>query len=77
MTDARIEIGAQIAAAMKEKKVTVRNLAEMTGYNIANISKIMNGRYSVGIDVLSRILDALDKKIRIVDKNNFTRMETD
>ncbi|MCQ2216676.1 MAG: helix-turn-helix transcriptional regulator [Bacteroidales bacterium] len=68
MTDARIDIGARIAEIMKEQNISVRKLAEMTGYNIANISKICNGRYSVGIDVLSTILDALNKHIEIVDK---------
>jgi len=62
----RLRIGAKLKELREEKGLSVRQLAELTGVNYSNISKIESGRYSVGIDILSRITDALGAKIEIV-----------
>lgn len=44
-----------------------RELARLTGVDAANLSRIEKGKYSVGIDILSKIAAALGKKIELVD----------
>lgn len=56
-------IGKRLAELRKAKGFTVRQLAELSGCNYVNISKIENGKYMPGVEVLSRILYALGYKI--------------
>lgn len=65
----REEIGRQIAAIRKKKGLSLRQLAELTGLNHSNIGKIELGKYSVGIDILGKICDALDCDIEIKERN--------
>lgn len=44
-----------------------RELAKLAGIDAANLSRIEKGKYSVGIDILSKIAAALGKKIDFVD----------
>ena len=44
-----------------------RDLAKLAGIDAANLSRIENGKYSVGIDILSRIAAVLGKKIDFID----------
>lgn len=55
----RQTIGKMIADARKEKGWSVRNLASRAGITVANLCNIENGRYSTGVDVLTRLADAL------------------
>ena len=41
--------------------------AKLAGIDAANLSRIENGKYSVGIDILSKIAAVLGKKIDLVD----------
>lgn len=66
MTD-RERIGLQIAHLRKAKGLSQRDLAELTGLNYVNIWKIEKGKYSVGLDILSKICSALGKRVDIVD----------
>ena len=43
-----------------------RNLAEKCGMAQPNIARIENGTYATSIDVLSRIAEALGKRIELV-----------
>lgn len=45
-----------------------RALAELCGVTYQNINKIELGRYSVGLDVLSKITDALGCELCIEEK---------
>lgn len=63
----RERIGLQIAMLRKDKGLSQRDLAGLTGLNYTNIWKIENGKYSVGLDILSKICNALGKRVDIVD----------
>lgn len=57
-----------IATIWKEKSLSVRQLPELSGVTFQNINKIELGKYSVGIDVLTKITDALDCEVTITRK---------
>lgn len=59
----RKRIGQLLANRRKELGLTTRQLAESVGFDHSNIVKIENGRYSVGIDVLSKISGAMGMRI--------------
>ena len=64
----RLRIGQAIATIRKENGLSVRQLAELSGVTFQNINKIVLGNYSVGIDVLTKIADALDCEVTITNK---------
>jgi transcriptional regulator with XRE-family HTH domain len=61
-------IGKRIAEIRQAKGLSIRQLAEASGVNFANIYKIENGKYNVSIDILGKICDALDCKIDVICK---------
>lgn len=61
----RERIGKMIADIRTEHGLTVRELADIAGVTSTNICKIENGKYSPGVDVLSRILSALGYRLTI------------
>lgn len=61
-------IGKRIAEIRQGKGLSIRQLAEASGVNFANIYKIENGKYNVSIDILGKICDALDCKIDVICK---------
>ena len=65
--ETRKRIGSRISELRKSKGVTIRKLADATGINKGNISRIENGRYSAGLDVLGKMAHALGCKIEVVD----------
>lgn len=66
MKEHRKQIGQQIAKIRIEKGITQEGLSELTGLDRANISKIENGRYNIGIDILQKVCDALGARIEVV-----------
>jgi len=62
----RKRIGEQIKKIREEKKIEACQLALMTGIDASNICRIEQGKHSVGIDILSRIANALGYKIELV-----------
>lgn len=58
-------IGRRIAEIRQEKGLSIRQLADMSGVNFANIYKIENGKYNVSIDILGKICNALGVEIKI------------
>ena len=62
----RIRIGQRIAEQRKAKGMTQSDLAKASGVTLANISRMERGMYSPGLDVLTKIADALGAKIDIV-----------
>lgn len=63
----RSRIGGRIRQIRNERGLEARDLAKLTGIDAGNLSRIENGKYSVGIDILSRIAASLGKKIDLVD----------
>ena len=63
----RIRIGARIRELRKEKNIEAKKLSQLANIDAANLSRIEQGRYSVGIDVLSKIALALNSKIELID----------
>lgn len=62
----REEIGLKIALFRKEAGLSQRDLAEKAGLTQNTIYKIENGKFSVGIDVLGKVAEALNRKIDII-----------
>lgn len=50
-----------------DRGMEARDLARLAGVDAANLCRIENGKYSVGLDILSKIAAALGKKIDFVD----------
>jgi len=63
--DERQRIGNIIKAIRSEKGISQRQLAELAGITPANVANIELGKYSVGLDVLSRIAKSLKCKIEL------------
>jgi len=65
--DNRKRIGRRIADIRKRKGLTTIQLAELTGLQQSNISRIELGKYSADIDLLGKIAAALNFKIDLVE----------
>lgn len=63
----RVRIGTRIRELRKEKNIEAKMLAQIANIDAANLSRIEQGRYSVGLDILSKIAYALGAKIELVD----------
>jgi transcriptional regulator with XRE-family HTH domain len=58
-------IGKRISEIRQTKGLSIRQLAEASGVNFANIYKIEKGKYNVSIDILGKICQALEVAIKI------------
>lgn len=67
-TSYRENIGRQIATMRNEARLSVRELAELSGVSFQNITKIENGKYNVSVDILGKICNALNAEIKILAK---------
>lgn len=63
----RVRIGARIREIREERRIEAKDLAQLAGIDAANLSRIENGKYSVGLDILSKIAASLGKKVDLVD----------
>ena len=61
----RTKTGALIAAARKEQNMTQKELAERTGINQADISKLENGTRNPTINLLKRLAEGMDMTLKI------------
>ena len=64
----RERIGKRIAEIRKSKGLSQAKLAELTDIAPGNIARIETGRYSTGIDLLSKIADAVGYKLDFIEK---------
>ena len=64
----RERIGKIIAAMREEKGLSPTELAEKAGITASNITRIENGKYNVGIDILAKISSAMDAEVTIIEK---------
>ena len=62
----RLRIGRRIAEIRKEQGMTQTQLADLCGLQQAHIARIETGRYSVGLDTLALIADAMGMKIDFI-----------
>ena len=62
----RIRIGRRIKELRESKKMEARDLAILTGIDAANLSRIEQGKYSTGVDILSRICVILDAHLDLI-----------
>ena len=62
----RVRIGKRIKELREAKKMEARDLALLTGIDAANLSRIEQGKYSTGVDILSRICVILDAHLDLV-----------
>lgn len=70
--DERLRIGARIKELRERKGITQRQLAEKTGYSQSNIWRIENGKYSVGLDILADIANALDARVELISPSTIS-----
>lgn len=62
----RVRIGRRIKELRESKRMEARDLALLTGIDAANLSRIEQGKYSTGVDILSRICVILDAHLDLV-----------
>ena len=60
-----MKISETLANLRRERKMTVRALAQATGLNISNISLIETGKRIPRVDTLAKILSALGAELTI------------
>ncbi len=65
----RERIGNRIKELRKELKMDAKTLAQKVGIDAGNLSRIEQGRFSVGLDILKRIASVLQMKIDFVPQN--------
>lgn len=64
----RSKVGRMLAEQRTKRGLTQRQLAERTGLSYGNIGKLEAGKYNVSVDILYKMLDALDAELVIKDK---------
>lgn len=62
----RVRIGKRIKELREGKKMEARDLALLTDIDAANLSRIEQGKYSTGVDILSRICVILDAHLDLI-----------
>ncbi len=62
----RERIGTKIRQLREDKGMEAKQLAMLTNIDAANLSRIEQGRYSVGFDILTKISQALGVKVDLV-----------
>ena len=62
----RTRIGKKIRQIREEKRIEAKDLAKLANIDAANLSRIEQGKYSVGLDILSRIAFVLGCQIDLV-----------
>lgn len=63
----RIRIGKRIKEIRKVKQIDAKSLSILTGIDAANLFRIEQGKQSVGIDVLSKIANAMGYRVDFVE----------
>lgn len=66
-TKARTAFGERLRIMRISRKMSMRDLAVVSGVTINNISRIENGKYSAGFDVLYRLASSLACNIDVVE----------
>ncbi len=69
-SDERKRIGERIKELRKKRNLDAKTLASHIGIDASNLCRIEQGHYSVGFDILSKIANALNAKVDIVEKDS-------
>jgi len=64
----RIKIGNRIKELRQKRGISTYQLAELTGLKQPNIARIESGKYSTGVDILSKIAAALACDLDFIEK---------
>ena len=64
----RAEVGRQVAELRAKRGLTAQQVADLSGINRVNVTKIETGAYNVSVDILGRVCEALDARLRIEEK---------
>lgn len=64
----RERIGAKIRLLREKKGMEAKQLATITNIDASNLSRIEQGKYSVGLDILSKISQALGAKVDLIEE---------
>lgn len=67
-SEERLRIGSRLKEIRENKKMEAKNVARIAGIDPSNLSKIEAGRYSVGLDILCKIANAIGANVDIVEK---------
>lgn len=62
----RMYIGKRIAEERAKLGISQTDLANLSGINRATIAKVELGKWSAGIDLISRIADAMGLRVDLV-----------
>jgi transcriptional regulator with XRE-family HTH domain len=61
------KIGSRIRELRLQKGLSQLQLAELTGIKQGNITRIESGRHASRIDIISKIAEALDSKLDLIE----------
>lgn len=75
MKQLRNIIGGKLRYMREAQGKTIDDIAEATGFTVNNIRRIEEGRYSVNLDVIERIAEALDAKVYIRPNRHYENEE--
>lgn len=65
----REQIGRQVAELRAKRGMTAQQVADLSGVNRVNVTKIERGAYNVSVDILGKVCAALGARLRIEDIN--------
>ena len=65
----RERIGERIKELRKEQNIDAKTLAKRIGIDAGNLSRIEQGKFSVGVDILNKIASALNMRLDFIPQN--------
>jgi len=65
MNEAEYRVIEEIITARKEKNLTQKGLAQLIGTRQSNISRLESGNYNPSLDFLTKIAQAMGKKLEV------------
>ena len=68
------EIGAIIKDIRNRRGLSIRALGELSGVQFANIGKLERGEYNPSVNILNKILLALNCELIVEEKDNNTKV---
>lgn len=68
------EIGAIIKDIRTRRGLSIRALGELSGVQFANIGKLERGEYNPSVNILNKILLALNCELIVREKDNNTKV---
>lgn len=68
------EIGSIIKDIRNRRGLSIRALGELSGVQFANIGKLERGEYNPSVNILNKILLALNCELIVREKDNNTKV---